>query len=170
MFSELSNSRVANEKSSLVAVVAEHSSQVQLSASKQTGLRGPEQTTESVQRQPPSEAPEAQLQPEALVYLPHSSVIPRSSCCSGTECTNISTSVDCESESRFGSPLRSPRPRQSLGVLLPVLFEGLRSPGVLAGWYVVAMASAQEVLNGLMWATFGPIARTSVRFLLLEYL
>lgn len=64
-------------------------------------------------------------------------------------------------ESPSGGGCSRLRPKQALGVL-PLVCVWLRSPGVAAGWYVVAIACAQELLNGFIWATFGPIARTAV--------
>ena len=98
---------------------------------------------------------------ETYIAVTNSSVLPRNSSSTDADCIEVSTSVDRDSHWWCWCTSRV-RPRQSFGVLLPVLFAGLRLPGVAAGWYVVAMASAQEVLNGLMWATFGPIARTAV--------
>ena len=118
-------------------------------------------STQTSHRDSPRASESVQHLHEPYIAVTNSSVLPQNSSSTDAYCTDMSTSVDRDSHWWCWCSARV-RPRQSFGVLLPLLFAGLRSPGVAAGWYVVAMASAQEVLNGLMWATFGPIARTAV--------
>ena len=83
-------------------------------------------------------------------------------CANAPERTLLDPDARAEAESSGGCSRL--RPKQALGVL-PLVCSWLRAPGVAAGWYVVAIACGQELLNGWMWTTFGPISRTAVRFI-----
>ena len=83
-------------------------------------------------------------------------------CAHALERTLLDPDARAETESSGGCSRL--RPKQALGVL-PIVCSWLRAPGVAAGWYVVAIACGQELLNGWMWATFGPISRTAVHLI-----